>query len=87
MPPEFYITCPKCGHRYNVHKMIYDEGEDFFMFCPAVHHEISEKRRANRQRQFRCEKIGENDLKPADFEYHRPRNIEEALVLTPGVRR
>jgi len=34
MPPEFYITCPKCGHRYNVHKMIYDEGEDFSMFCP-----------------------------------------------------
>jgi uncharacterized Zn finger protein len=35
MPPEFYITCPKCGHRYNVHKMIYDEGEDFAMFCPV----------------------------------------------------
>jgi len=35
MPPEFYITCPKCGHRYNVHKMIYDEGEDFSMFCPV----------------------------------------------------
>jgi hypothetical protein len=34
MPPEFYIACPKCGHRYNVHKMIYDEGEDFSMFCP-----------------------------------------------------
>ena len=31
MPPEFYITCPKCGHRYNVHKMIYDEGENFSM--------------------------------------------------------
>jgi uncharacterized Zn finger protein len=35
MPPEFYITCPKCGHRYNVHKMIYDEGEEFSMFCPV----------------------------------------------------
>jgi transcription elongation factor Elf1 len=35
MPPEFYITCPQCGHRYNVHKMIYDEGEDFSMFCPV----------------------------------------------------
>jgi hypothetical protein len=34
MPPEFYITCPKCGHRYNVHKMIYEEGEEFSMFCP-----------------------------------------------------
>lgn len=34
MPPEFYIVCPSCGHKYNVHKMIYDQGEDFLMFCP-----------------------------------------------------
>jgi uncharacterized Zn finger protein len=34
MPPEFYIVCPGCSHKYNVHKMIYDQGEDFVMFCP-----------------------------------------------------
>lgn len=34
MAPEFYIICPKCGHKYNVHKMIYDKGPDFLMYCP-----------------------------------------------------
>lgn len=34
MAQEFYISCPKCGHRYNVHKMIYEEGPDFLMYCP-----------------------------------------------------
>lgn len=43
MPPEFYIACPKCGHRYNVHKMIYDEGEDFLMFCPLCNARFSRK--------------------------------------------
>ena len=35
MPPEFYITCPQCGHCYNVHKMIYDKDVDFSIFCPV----------------------------------------------------
>lgn len=34
MAPELYITCPKCGHTYNVHRMVYDEGPEFLMFCP-----------------------------------------------------
>jgi hypothetical protein len=37
---ELYATgilyhLSQCGHRYNVHKMIYDEGEEFSMFCPV----------------------------------------------------
>lgn len=43
MPPEFYIECPNCGHRYNVHKMIYDQGESFLMFCPLCMHRFERK--------------------------------------------
>ena len=34
MAQEFYIECPKCKHVYNVHKMIYDKGPGFLMYCP-----------------------------------------------------
>jgi len=43
MAQEFYIVCPQCGHKYNVHKMIYDEGPDFLMFCPACMHRYPRK--------------------------------------------
>jgi uncharacterized Zn finger protein len=34
MAQEFYISCPKCEQAYNAHKMIYDKGPDFLMYCP-----------------------------------------------------
>jgi len=43
MPPEFDIECPQCGHRYNVHKMIYDRGESFLMFCPLCLHRFERR--------------------------------------------
>jgi CO/xanthine dehydrogenase FAD-binding subunit len=45
-----------------------------------LHHGISAERRQNRRRQFRRDEVG-SGLKPANFEYHRPRKIEEALSL------
>ena len=43
MAPEFYIECPNCKHVYNVHKMIYDMGEDFLMKCPLCLHRYPRK--------------------------------------------
>jgi uncharacterized Zn finger protein len=34
MAQEFNVICPKCRYTYNVHKMIYDKGPDFLMYCP-----------------------------------------------------
>ncbi len=34
MTQEFIVVCPKCNHKYNVHKMVYDQGSDFKMLCP-----------------------------------------------------
>ncbi|MBI4317167.1 MAG: hypothetical protein HY675_01645 [Chloroflexi bacterium] len=34
MAPIFYVECPHCGHVYNVHKMVWDQGEEFLMYCP-----------------------------------------------------
>jgi hypothetical protein len=34
MALEAYIECPKCKQVYNIHKQIYDKGEDFPMYCP-----------------------------------------------------
>ena len=35
MPPEFTLRVRNAAIATNVHKMIYDEGEDFSMFCPV----------------------------------------------------
>lgn len=34
MALEAYIQCPKCGHIYNIHKQLFDKGEEFLMYCP-----------------------------------------------------
>jgi uncharacterized Zn finger protein len=43
MAQEFYIVCPKCNHKYNVHKMIYDQGPNFLMYCPNCMHRYPRK--------------------------------------------
>jgi uncharacterized protein YbaR (Trm112 family) len=34
MALEAYIQCPMCKHVYNIHKQLYDKGENFLMYCP-----------------------------------------------------
>jgi hypothetical protein len=43
MAEEFYVECPKCHHVYNVHKMIYDKGVAFSMYCPNCMHRYERK--------------------------------------------
>ncbi len=43
MAQEFYIICPECEQAYNVHKMIYDKGQDFLMYCPNCMHRYPRK--------------------------------------------
>ncbi len=35
MPLIFEIECPKCQTRYQVTKMIWDEGPQALMYCPV----------------------------------------------------
>jgi uncharacterized Zn finger protein len=43
MAQEFYMKCPACGHEYNVHKMVYDMGEDFLNLCPLCNKKFPRK--------------------------------------------
>jgi len=43
MVQGFYIVCPKCKHKYNVHKMIYDRGQNVLMYCPNCMHPYPRK--------------------------------------------
>lgn len=43
MAQEFNVICPKCGYKYNVHKMIYDKGPEFLMYCPNCVHRYPRK--------------------------------------------
>ncbi len=34
MALEAYLECPRCKDIYNIHKQLYDKGENFPMYCP-----------------------------------------------------
>jgi len=44
MAEEFYVECPKCHHVYNVHKLIYEKGPAFSMYCPSCTYRFERKK-------------------------------------------